>query len=466
MENARKRFARPTVLVSLLLSILLGNSLVRAEDKAAPSDRMAWFRDAKFGMFIHWGLYAVPAGEWEGKTTYGEWFQLSTKMPCKQYDKYADKFNPVKFNAMEWAQAAKDAGMKYLVITSKHHDGFCMYDTKFSDFNIVKATPYKHDPMKELADACRKVGITFCFYYSIADWHNPDSPAKYSQREFHGQPVADADVAKYADYMRNQVHELLTGYGPVGLIWFDGGGAFKSSADRVKLLKGEEMVKMIHETQPACLINNRLGTGSDYGTPEQYIPAGGAKEPFEVCMTLNSHWGYNKADHNWKSTASLIHNLIDIVAKGGNYLLNVGPTAEGLIPDPSLERLKEIGAWLKVNGEAIYGAGPTAFGYELGKPGKPDRKGHPTSVGTLDWRCTTRPPVSGSAQAGKLYIHLLKWPAGKFELSGVKYKIAKAYLLAGPDKTLPVTQSDEHVTVQLPAQAPDPVASVLCLEYK
>ena len=178
------------------------------------------------------------------------------------------------------------------------------------------------------------------------------------------------------------------GYGPIGIIWFDGGGAFKSS-DRVQLLKGEEMVKMIHEIQPDCLINNRLGAGGDYGTPEQYIPAGGAKEPFEVCMTLNGHWGYNKADQNWKTTSTLVHNLIDIVSKGGNYLLNVGPTAEGLIPGPSVDRLKEIGVWMKVNGEAIEGAGPTALGYELGKPGKPDKRGRATTNGALD--CAARP---------------------------------------------------------------------------
>ena len=338
--------------------------------------------------------------------------------------------------------------MKYLVITAKHHDGFCMYDTKFSPFNIVNSTPYRRDPMKELAEACRKAGIKFCFYYSIADWHNPDSPAIYSQRGFHGQPKADADVSKYADYMRNQVHELLTGYGPIGILWFDGGGAFKSP-DRVKLLKGDEMVKMIHETQPDCLINNRLGVGSDYGTPEQYIPAGGAKEPFEVCMTLNGHWGYNKADQNWKSTSTLLHYLIDIVSKGGNYLLNVGPTAEGLIPGPSVNRLKEIGAWMKVNGEAIYGAGPTAFGYELGKPGKPDKRGHATIVGALDWRCTTRP--------GKLYIHVFQWPTGAFELKGVKNKVTKAYLLADRGTLLPVTQENERVAVQLPAQTPTPL---------
>ncbi len=451
------------LLVSVFAAAMLAAAVCSAAQEAktgAETDRdarMAWFRDAKFGMFIHWGIYSVPAGEWQGKTSYAEWFQLQTKMPCEQYDKYAAEFNPVKFDARQWAKTAKDAGMKYLVITSKHHDGFSMFDTKFSDFNIVHSTPYRRDPMKDLAAACREEGIKFCFYYSIADWHNPDSPAVYSQRGFHGNPKDDADVAKYADYMRNQVHELLTGYGPIGILWFDGGGAFKSP-DRAKLLKADEMVNMIHAAQPACLINNRLGAGSDYGTPEQYIPAGGAKEPFEVCMTINGHWGYNKADHNWKSTSTLVRNLIDIVAKGGNYLLNVGPTSEGLMPDPSIERLKEIGAWLKVNGESIYGAGPTAFGYELGKPGKPDSRGRTKNEGALSWRCTTKP--------GKMYIHIFDWPDGKFELKEVKSKVTKAYLLADRDRLLTVTQEADRLTVKLPTEMPDKVATVLCLEHE
>lgn len=440
-----------STIVSVILFATLWFVSLQAAEPAVTNDRLEWFREAKFGMFIHWGIYSVPAGEWEGKTGYGEWFQLQTKMPCATYDKFATQFNPVKFNAKEWAQIAKDAGVKYLVITAKHHDGFCMYDTKFTDFNLVKTSPYGRDPLKELAQACRDVGIKFCVYYSIADWHHPDSPAKDSQRGFHGQPKADADVSKYADYMRNQVHELLTNYGPIGLVWFDTGGAFKDKSG----LKGAEMVKMIHETQPACLINNRLGTGGDYGTPEQYIPAGGQNEPFETCMTINGHWGYNQADHNWKSTDTLLRNLVDIAAKGGNYLLNVGPTSEGLIPGPSVERLKEMGAWLKVNGEAIYGAGPTAFGYELGKPGQKDARGHGTIVGALDWRCTTKP--------GKLYLHLFKWPAGKFALNRLQSKVTKAYLLADR-KDLKFNQTDAGVTLDLPAEAPDKIASVICVE--
>ena len=393
----------------------------------------------------------------EGQDGYAEWFQLQTKMPCEQYDKYAAEFNPVKFDARQWAKTAKDAGMKYLVITSKHHDGFSMFDTQVLR---LQHRPFYALPPRSHEGTCRGLpggGHQVLFLLLDRRLAQPRFAGRLFTKGFHGNPKDDADVAKYADYMRNQVRELLTGYGPIGILWFDGGGAFKSR-DRVKLLKADEMVKMIHATQPDCLINNRLGAGSDYGTPEQYIPAGGAKEPFEVCMTINSHWGYNKADQNWKSTATLVRNLIDIVSKGGNYLLNVGPTSEGLMPDPSIERLKEIGAWLKTNGESIYGAGPTAFGYELGKPGKPDNRGRTKNEGALGWRCTTKP--------GKMYIHIFDWPEGKFELKEVKAKVTKAYLLADGDKPLTVTQEADRVTVQLPPEMPDKVATVLCLEHE
>jgi alpha-L-fucosidase len=442
------------ILVTLALLITLVSGSVRAAEPA--TEKMQWFREAKFGMFMHWGIYAVPAGAWEGKTNHGEWFQLETKMPCAQYDKFAEQFNPVKFNATEWAATAKAAGMKYVVITSKHHDGFCMFDTKLSDFNIVKASLYARDPMKELAEAVRAAGLKFCFYYSLADWHHPESPAKYSQRGFHGQPKADADSEKYVEYMKGQIRELLTNYGPVSILWFDGGGAFKGP-DRTKVLHSQEIVDLIHELQPACIVNDRLGIG-DYGTPEQHIPGGMAAKPFEVCMTMNGHWGYNKADQNWKSADSLIRNLVDIVSKGGNYLLNVGPTAEGLIPGPSVERLQQVGAWLKINGAAIYGAGPTPFGAELGKVTKKDERGRSKEVtGARPWRCTTQP--------GKLYFHLLEWPSGTFVVDGVKSQVTGAYLLADANRApLKFTQTDDKLSVTLPEKSLGEFIPVLCVE--
>ncbi len=404
--------------------------------------KMKWFREAKFGMFIHWGIYSVPAGEWDGKTNYAEWFQLQTKMPNAQYEKFAAQFDPVKFNARQWVRVAKDAGMKYLVITSKHHDGFSMYNTAFSDYNVVKATPWHHDPMKDLAAACKEAGIKFCFYYSIADWHYPDVPAQYNQRGFHGAPNPDADVLKYADYMRHQVHELLTGYGPIGIIWFDGGGAFRS-VNRKTLLKADAMVDMIHQTQPACLINNRLGAGADYGTPEQKIPTGKQKEDFEVCMTLNNHWGYNKHDQHWKSATTIIRNLADIAHKGGNYLLNVGPTAEGLFPPPSVEILGAVGQWMKVNGDSIYGTTASPW------PEIPN------------WGRIT-------AKGNRLYLHVFERPEdGVIRLAGLKTLPRGAQFLAyrggGAPPTCRLDGSD--LLVQLPATLPEAADSAIELRF-
>jgi alpha-L-fucosidase len=403
-------------------------------------DRMAWFRDAKFGMFIHWGIYSVPAGEWEGKTSYAEWFQLQTKMPNAQYEKFAAEFNPVKFDAKAWAKCAHDAGMKYVVITAKHHDGFCMFDSKLTHYDIVDATPYHKDPMKELADAVRAEGMKFCFYYSVPDWHDRDFPQKYSQRGFHGDPDPNADLDKYVQYVKGQIRELLTNYGPIGIIWFDGGGAFgKDEALKAKLMHAQEIIDEIHQLQPDCLVNNRLGLPGDYGTPEQKIPGGKSDKPFEVCMTLNKHWGYNKHDHNWKDEKVVVQNLADIASKGGNYLLNVGPTSEGVFPQPAVDILEKVGQWMKVNGESIYG----------------------TSASPLD----AAPQWGRVTQKGKtLYLHVFDWPAdGKLVVKGVTG--GKAYLLADRDRAGVKTESaGDGVTITLPGAAPDAVDSVVVLE--
>ena len=419
----------------LAAALLAGAATGRA------GERMQWFNDAKFGMFIHWGLYAVPAGEWEGKTNYAEWFMKETKMPSAQYEKFAAQFNPVKFDAARWAAVAKQAGMKYLVITSKHHDGFCMYDTKRTDYNIVKATPYARDPMKALSAACRAAGLTFCFYYSIADWHHPDSPARYSQGGFHGAPNPEADVAKYATYMREQVRELLTNYGPIGILWFDGGGAFRGP-DRVEVLQARQTADLIHRLQPACLINARLGVDSDYGTPEQKIPGGKQKEAFEVCMTLNKHWGYNKNDRHWKEPPEVIQKLADIASKGGNFLLNVGPTAEGEIPPDSVRILGEVGKWMDVNGESIYGTVASPFEAEPA------------------WgRITSKP--------GRLYLHVFAWPKEGGLLAPCPGKPKKAWLLADRAQTaLKAGPEGAQWRLALPAQAPDASDSVVVLDVE
>jgi alpha-L-fucosidase len=451
-----------SVLALFVAALLAAAHPLGAAEPDAKAAKLEWFRKAKFGLFIHWGLYSVPAGEWEGDKSHGEWIMLQAQIPSKTYETFATQFNPVKFDAGEWVALAKDAGMNYLVITAKHHDGFCMYDSKLTNYDVVDATPFKRDPVKELADATHKAGLKFCTYYSITDWHHPDFPQKYSQVRrnmpdgFHGDPRPDADIKKYAAYEIGQVRELLTNYGDVGIVWFDGGGAFRNR-DRKALLDGESLVDMIHKLQPGTLINNRLGFGGDYGTPEQTIPDSASGQPFEVCMTLNRHWGYNKSDDHWKTSKEIIQNLVDIASKGGNYLLNVGPTAEGIIPPESVRILREVGQWLKVNGEAIYDttAGPSTE--NMRAPSGVSSSGELRGV-----RMTRKP--------GRVFLTVFTWPGDdhKIFIEGMKGRlVSKAYFLADPTKKpLPLEAHERALFIELPAAAPDPNASVIVLELR
>jgi alpha-L-fucosidase len=430
-----------------------------ASKPLSQDEKMKWFREAKFGLFIHWGLYAVPAGTWKGQQIQGigEWIMNRAKIPVKEYEQLAGQFNPVKFNAEEWVQMAEDAGMKYIVITSKHHDGFAMYGSKVTKYNIVDATPFKRDPLKELAAACAKHNIRFGFYYSQAqDWHEPGGAG--NTWDFPPDTEKDKSGA-YDQYLRTkaepQVKELLTGYGPVCLIWFD-------TPRMMTPERGQRFIDMVHTLQPACLIDGRLGSAGDYRSMgDNAIPNQVIHEDWEVPATLNRTWGYKSYDNDWKTPEDLIFKLVDIVSKGGNYLLNVGPTAEGLIPQPSQNNLRAVGRWLKVNGESIYGAGTTPFGEELGTldPTRKDKKGNPAFAAKTDWRCTTKP--------GKLYIHLFKWPTGSFELPPIKENVTKVYLLADPQKqALTAKRTGQKWLISLPAAAPDKMDSVLVLETK
>jgi alpha-L-fucosidase len=324
------------------------------ETPAEKQTRMAWWKEAKFGLFIHWGIYSVAAGEYNGQKNYGEWLMYEAKIPIPEYEKLAPQFNPTQFDAEAWVTMAKNAGMKYIVITSKHHDGFGIFDSKVSDYDIMDKTPFKRDPLRELADECRKQGMKLCFYHSIMDWHHPKA--------------TKTDFARYRDeYMLPQLKELLTNYGDIGVLWFDGEWIEEWTEEQ-----GKALYNYVRNLQPNIIINNRVGKGrngmqgmnnsetaaGDFGTPEQEILAEKSTLDWESCMTMNDHWGYCRNDKNFKPTEDLIWNLIDITAKGGNFLLNVGPTGTGLFPQESIDRLKEIGDWVKVNHTAIYGTTP------------------------------------------------------------------------------------------------------------
>lgn len=332
------------------------------ESKPERDTRMAWWRDATFGMFIHWGAYAVPAGSYNGKEygRIGEWIMHSANIPIPAYENFVKQFNPVQFNAKEWVNIAKKAGIKYIVITSKHHDGFSIWDSKVTDYDIMDASPFKRDILKELTDACKEAGIKMCFYHSIMDWHQPDAESK---KDYTHQNSPNPNFAKYREeYLKPQLKELIQKYDPA-VLWFDGEWIPEWTEDQ-----GRDLYNFLRSLKPDLIINNRVGKGragmqgmnkyqdaaGDFGTPEQEILEGTSDTDWESCMTMNDTWGFKKNDNNWKSSETLIHNLIDIAAKGGNYLLNVGPTAEGLIPAASVDRLKDMGNWLNINGEAIY----------------------------------------------------------------------------------------------------------------
>ena len=462
--------ARPCLLILL---VAFAGPVLRAgdapavlatESAAAKAKRLEWFRHDKFGLFIHWGLYAIPAGYWHGQRSpgIGEWVMNRMQIPVGEYALLATQFNPVQFDADAWAQLAEDAGMKYVVITSKHHDGFALFRSAASPYNVYDATPFHRDVVKELAAACAKHGLRFGVYYSQSqDWHEPGGTG--NNWDFPSNEEKDKSGA-YDAYLRKkvepQLRELLTNYGPICLIWFD--TPQMMTGDRPKRL-----TDIVRSLQPDTLIDGRLGQVGDYrSTGDNAIPPTASDEVFEVPATINHTWGFRLDDHNWKSPGELIFKLVDIVSKGGNYLLNVGPMATGVIPQPSQDNLREVGRWLKVNGDAVYGTSRSPFGEEFGDYGTKlrDAKGKPVFLPFSDWRCTAKP--------GRLYFTLFHverdGQLGVFFLPDFKNRITAVYALAdAARKPLEVKQAaDGRRFINPERWVNDSLGGVYVVEYE
>jgi alpha-L-fucosidase len=445
-----------------LLFILQG---VFAQKAFTNDERMEWWREARFGMFIHWGVYSLPAGMWDGRKIggIGEWIMNRAKIPVSDYQRMAISFNPVNYDPDAWVKMAKEAGMKYIVITSKHHDGFALFETKASKWNVVDATACGKDLLKPLAEACKKYGIKLGFYYSQAqDWNNPGgSAARRPTKEGWANPdsvIIDAytkehnghwdpeqEKRTFEQYIDNvavpQVKELLTNYGDIAVLWWDTPTNMTDEA----ATKLQSVLKL----QPAIITNDRLKRPNfpgDHKTPEQRIP--NLKEldgtDWETCMTMNDTWGYKSYDHNYKTPATLVRNLLDIASKGGNFLLNVGPTDLGEFPPESVDILSTIGKWMKVNGEAVYGTKSSPWGL-------------------FDWgRCTKKETKNGTT----LYFSVFNWPAdGKLTIPAFRNKVISAKLIE-TGATLKTTSSGDILTINVPSGAPDAIASVIKVDVR
>lgn len=394
---------------------------------------LTWFRNAKFGMFIHWGLYSQLAGQWKGHDYFGsgEWIMNRAKIPANEYAQAAKSFDPVDFNARQWVKIAKESGVRYMVITAKHHEGFSMFDSKVSDFNIVEATPYKKDPMKALSAACRKAGIKFGFYYSqFLDWH--ESNGGGNTWDFKKE---DKDYLKYyQDKAIPQLKELLTHYGPLGIVWFDMPGGLTQEQTKA-------LVDSLHQLQPECLFSSRvghdLGDYEDFGDSE--IPVVPVKDAWEAIFTDNDTWGYIAKDKDFKSSVEIIRLLATVASKGGNLMLNVGPDGKGDFPPYEVKYLLKTGEWLDKYGESIYG---TTYGIIPPQP----------------WGVTT-------SKEGTLYLHIFQPPADKILYVPYFTASIKGIKLLGTNQVLAWEKTGDGVLIHLPALLPDSRDAVIRINY-
>ena len=390
--------------------------------------RIKWFSDARFGIFIHWGLYSILGR--------GEWVMYVERISKEEYAKLADKFNPTKFNAHKWVALAKNAGARYMVLTTRHHDGFCLFDSKVSNFTSVK-TAAKRDFVREYVNAARKAGMRIGFYYSLLDWRFPG---------YHVGPKKDPiSFNAMVEQAHEQVKELMTNYGKIDILWYDGGW-IPGIKDIAKYWRSKELNKMVRKLQPHIIINNRSGIAEDIDTPEQHVTASKPGRAWETCMTIGDScgWGYIKHNPNLKSTTQLIQYLVTAASGGGNYLLNVGPKPDGTIQKEFVDRLTEIGRWLKVNGESIYGSDRIPPGFLWGGAGM---------LGVL------------TAKGRTLYLHVFRWPGSIATIAGIKNKILSARIL-GVNKKIKVEQTiDGKVFIKgLPENPPDKHDTVIALE--
>jgi len=484
IRNQNQSLAGRFVIAALLLAPLI--HLDGAEDKPTRTSladvptseagvtreqRIQWWREARFGMFIHWGLYSIPAGVWKDKvhaTGYSEWIMFGEKIPAKEYERLAGRFNPVKFDAKAWTAIGKKAGMKYMVLTTKHHDGFSMFKSRWTPYNVADATPFKRDVTRELSDACRDSGLRFGCYYSIdRDWYRPQGPGNHYRQnnvwDYPDSTKADFDLY-FATFAKPQVEELLTNYRP-DLLWFD-------EIDMKSDAQVEDLYQAIRKLRPECIVNSRI-QGCRF--PKQippphcdYITSGDNeildKAPgfeWENPGSMNTSFGYNQNDHNWVDAREIVFRLVDIVSKGGNYLLNVGPTAEGLIPQPSVDRLMEAGAWMETNGEAIYGTSPWKV-YGEGPRFENAAKGLAKSAGSsVDIRFT--------AKGNSLYAICLAWPEKDVVVKalgskGAANKTIVAVRMLGSKEAITWRQTDDGLALSVPQEKPCRYAFVYRIE--
>lgn len=432
--------------ISVLLLALIGfqapaQEKYKTETPEQKSKRMSWWTDARFGMFIHWGLYALPARH--------EWVKNYERMTNEQYQKYFEEFNPDLYNAKEWARMAKEAGMKYVVLTSKHHEGFCLFDSKFTDYKATN-TPFGRDIIKEYVEAFRAEGLKVGFYYSLIDWHHPDytidrvHPQRQETDSAYVRLNKGKDMAKYREYMKNQVRELLTNYGEISVIWFDFSFPGKNGKGRDDW-DSEGLLKLVRSLQPNIIVDDRLDLkdksyGWDFESPEQrkvekWPELNGQKVYWETCQTFSGSWGYFRDETSWKSNAQLLELLIESVSKGGNLLLNVGPTARGQFDYRAKDRLKSMGEWMSVNGRSVYNC----------------------TAAPADFVAPANTLLTYNAKTNRLYIHLLAYPMGNVKMKNIAGKVKYVQFLHDASEIRYRAGSGEEgqdITMQLPMLKP------------